>query len=425
MAFNIQGGQFLLGDGTPVANGTVVLTLSVAATVISTGLAAASSYTFNLDANGVIIGQANVNGNAELTPTGTSYSTVAKNSGGTTVWGPLTWIVGPSAAYAGTLFPGVMALPLITGVVMGASGTTHAQGATPDTPVAAGTTKFLREDATWAAPTGGSGTVTSVAATVPAFLTIAGTPITVSGTLAFDLATQAANLIFAGPSSGGAVKPTFRALADADLLKPMTLTPGADAVAVLAVKNSAATTTVLAVDTTGGGNGVNCAAPAGGGFSLNASGTAHLAVLWLVNTMTRYQDVATVAAGIPAIYAQSNLTAQSAAIAATNLKASTDFAGLYRISWAAKVTTAATTSSVLGGTNGFQVVYTDNDDSVVVTPLAEPVAAATGNTTQTQLSGSVYVQAKLATALQYKFDYTSVGGTAMQFAIHVRVEFLG
>ena len=46
---------------------------------------------------------------------------------------------------------------------------------------------FLRGDGTWAVPTAGSGTVTSVAATVPAFLSIAGSPITTSGTLAITL----------------------------------------------------------------------------------------------------------------------------------------------------------------------------------------------------------------------------------------------
>jgi hypothetical protein len=45
---------------------------------------------------------------------------------------------------------------------------------------------FLRGDGTWAVPTG-TGTVTSVAATVPAFLSISGSPITTSGTLAITL----------------------------------------------------------------------------------------------------------------------------------------------------------------------------------------------------------------------------------------------
>lgn len=64
---------------------------------------------------------------------------------------------------------------------------------------------------------GGTGTVTSVAATVPSILAVAGSPITTSGTLAFTLATQAANLAFAGPTSGGAATPTFRALVAADI----------------------------------------------------------------------------------------------------------------------------------------------------------------------------------------------------------------
>jgi len=61
------------------------------------------------------------------------------------------------------------------------------------------------------------GSVTSVAMTVPSFLTISGSPITGSGTLALDLATEAANLVFAGPTTGAAAAPTFRALVAGDL----------------------------------------------------------------------------------------------------------------------------------------------------------------------------------------------------------------
>lgn len=64
---------------------------------------------------------------------------------------------------------------------------------------------------------GGSGSVTSVALSVPSFLSVAGSPITTSGTLAVTLATQAANIVFAGPGSGGAATPTFRAIVAADL----------------------------------------------------------------------------------------------------------------------------------------------------------------------------------------------------------------
>lgn len=44
---------------------------------------------------------------------------------------------------------------------MGASGANHKSGLVPDTPSTAGTTKFLREDATWAEPSGGGGSVPS------------------------------------------------------------------------------------------------------------------------------------------------------------------------------------------------------------------------------------------------------------------------
>jgi hypothetical protein len=62
----------------------------------------------------------------------------------------------------------------------------------------------------------GTGTVTSVGLTVPGFLTV-GSPITTSGNIAVGLATEAANSVFSGPSSGGAAAPTFRALSAADI----------------------------------------------------------------------------------------------------------------------------------------------------------------------------------------------------------------
>lgn len=65
---------------------------------------------------------------------------------------------------------------------------------------------------------GAAGTVTSVAMSVPAaLLSVSGSPITSSGTFAVSLASQSANRIFAGPSSGGSTTPTFRALVPADL----------------------------------------------------------------------------------------------------------------------------------------------------------------------------------------------------------------
>lgn len=59
--------------------------------------------------------------------------------------------------------------------------------------------------------------VTSVALALPSIMTVSGSPVTGSGTLTGTLTTQAANAFFAGPSSGAATAPTFRALTTADI----------------------------------------------------------------------------------------------------------------------------------------------------------------------------------------------------------------
>lgn len=75
-----------------------------------------------------------------------------------------------------------------------------------------------RQNINFSLPSSGVGTVTSVGMTVPgALLSVSGSPITTSGTLAVSLVTQTANCVFAGPTSGGAATPTCRALVSADL----------------------------------------------------------------------------------------------------------------------------------------------------------------------------------------------------------------
>lgn len=64
---------------------------------------------------------------------------------------------------------------------------------------------------------GGTGTVTSVDATVPSEFAVAGVPITSSGTIAITKANQSANTVWSGPTSGGAAQPAFRALVAADI----------------------------------------------------------------------------------------------------------------------------------------------------------------------------------------------------------------
>jgi hypothetical protein len=111
----LQGGNFQSG-GLPVANGSIVLTLSnPAATVKATGGAATPQYIINLDSLGNIP-LTSVFGNAELTPDGTFYTVqlFAGASGGGALLNTSTWVVGPSAPYAGTLFPNVLVLPPVS-----------------------------------------------------------------------------------------------------------------------------------------------------------------------------------------------------------------------------------------------------------------------------------------------------------------------
>lgn len=62
-----------------------------------------------------------------------------------------------------------------------------------------------------------TGTVTSVGLSLPNIFSVSGSPVTSSGTLSAALATQTANYVWAGPTTGGDAAPTFRALVAADI----------------------------------------------------------------------------------------------------------------------------------------------------------------------------------------------------------------
>lgn len=134
---------------------------------------------------------------------------------------------------------------------------------------------------------GGSGTVTSVGladgSSTPIF-NISGSPVTTSGTLTETLKTQSANVCFAGPTTGSAAQPTFRALVAADIpslpYTPVALTNthvfvgNASNVATdvamsgaITIANTGATTYAGTVPNTKGGTG---------GDSSSSTGIAHV-----------------------------------------------------------------------------------------------------------------------------------------------------
>lgn len=76
---------------------------------------------------------------------------------------------------------------------------------------------------------GGSGTVTSVALTPPAGVSVSGSPVTSSGTLALSWDAVAPHAFLVGPDTGGSAAPTFRLMSKTDLpsgIEPVLLSPG-------------------------------------------------------------------------------------------------------------------------------------------------------------------------------------------------------
>lgn len=72
----------------------------------------------------------------------------------------------------------------------------------------------------------GIGTVLSVGLSLPSIFSVSGSPVTTTGTLTGTLANQSANQVWAGPTSGAAAAPAFRALVGADLPNPSASTLG-------------------------------------------------------------------------------------------------------------------------------------------------------------------------------------------------------
>lgn len=108
------------------------------------------------------------------------------------------------------------------------------------------------------------------------------------------------------------------------------------------------------------------------------------------------------------------LTQQAAAITTATLwPAST--AGIYRVTWYARVTRAATSSSSLAVTIGW------TDDGVALTSAG---TALTGNTTSTFQSGQLAVNADRLTNITYAAAYSTSGATSMQYSLRLVVEAL-
>lgn len=146
--------------------------------------------------------------------------------------------------------------------------------------------------------------------------------------------------------------------------------------------------------------------------------------------VSRYNNIATVSGGVPSELGTADLTAQSAAKTAT-LLVTPSATGLFRVCAYLQITRAATTSSILGGASGVVLTYNDGDGNVAQTNTmalsttagAIAITSAT-NTTATNLNGCSTIYARTGVAINYAVGYTSVGGTSMQWAGHLKAEAL-
>lgn len=109
-----------------------------------------------------------------------------------------------------------------------------------------------------------------------------------------------------------------------------------------------------------------------------------------------------------------SVPAQTAALPTTALL-TVSAAGLFRVSWYARITTPASVSSALTVTVG----HTESGLSI-----AQSGASMTGNTTTTVQSGSVFCDADAATPITVATAYASVG-TPMGYTVRFVVELVG
>lgn len=204
-------GQLLIGNGTGYTLNTLGYGVGISVTNGSGTITVANTGVLsNIQGNGISV--SNSTGDVTISNTG-----VLSWSGGTTGLTPATATTG-AVTLGGTLAianggTNGSAAPTAYGIAYG-DGTAYAF-------TAAGTTGQVLTATTGSAPTWASpatsGTVTSVGLAMPAQFTVTNSPVTSSGTLTAAWNTQTANYVLAGPTTGAAATPTFRALVAADI----------------------------------------------------------------------------------------------------------------------------------------------------------------------------------------------------------------
>jgi len=169
----------------------------------------------------------------------------------------------------------------------------------------------------------------------------------------------------------------------------------------------------------------------GGGIAL-LGGTATGGTTGRLTTNTffaSYNNLNTVGLGVPSEIVTIDLTAQTAAqVTAPFYVVPATGGGQYRLSWNAKVTTAAATSSTLGA---LTIAYTDPDGVVqTITCGAQTSAGAIATTSATNTTAAVLLglpfmmNVKASTTITWAFGYASNAANTMAYNVHIRLESL-
>jgi hypothetical protein len=213
---------------------------------------------------------------------------------------------------------------------------------------AAGTTGQVLTSAgagvpTWTTPT--TGTVTSVGLAMPTQFTVTNSPVTSTGTLTAAWNTQTANFVLAGPTTGAAAVPTFRALVAADV-PGSALTKTDDTNVTLTLGGSPTTALLNAASLTLGWSGQLAVGRGGTGLSAGTSGGvpyfSSTSAMTSSGLLTQYGVVYGGGAGASPVATAAGTTGQ--VLTATTGGAPT---------WAAPATSGTVTSVSVVSANGF------------------------------------------------------------------------
>lgn len=182
--------------------------------------------------------------------------------------------------------------------------------------------------------------------------------------------------------------------------------------------------TSSAVNLAGGSNevtGTMAAAqePAHTGDVTNSAGSLATTVVKVTGTLSSYNGINTVGNGISVLYAKDDKTAQAGNIGSTTILA-TAAAGMYKLTCYTVSTNAAT-----GGTlPACNVAFTDGDTGTVELLAVSATAATSAIGTVTSSTKPIHIQA--STNVGYSTSgYAAGSGTALQYAIHVYLEYMG